>query len=125
MNVSIEGKLRLVNFDVANEVGPATALVKNIPVTVTDGKLNIDFSANVNRPMVNAVSVYSFRSTTTAANNVTAEEPNILDVPGTFELKAYPNPMKSNNKIKIGLRTPKSNDQVKVSLNDVLDKLIN
>ncbi|HEX8676777.1 MAG TPA: malectin domain-containing carbohydrate-binding protein, partial [Segetibacter sp.] len=44
MNVSLEDSLRLVNFDVIQEVGPATALVKNIPVTVTDGKLNIDFS---------------------------------------------------------------------------------
>ncbi len=42
MNVSLENQLRLINFDVAKEVGPAAALVKNIPVTITDGKLNID-----------------------------------------------------------------------------------
>ncbi len=68
MNVSIENQLKLINFDVAKEVGAATALVKNIPVTVTDGKLNIDFSANVNRPMVNAVEVYSFRTTQVTSN---------------------------------------------------------
>jgi hypothetical protein len=31
-------QLRLINFDVAKEVGAATALFKNIPITVTDGK---------------------------------------------------------------------------------------
>jgi hypothetical protein len=73
--------------------------------------------------MVNAVSVYSFRSTT-AASYVIGEEPNILVVPNTFELKAYPNPVKSNKGIRIGLRTPKSKETVNVSLYDALGKMI-
>lgn len=63
MSVKLENQLRLVNFDPVQEVGTAAALIKNIPVTVTDGKLNIDFSATANRPMVSAVEVYSFSST--------------------------------------------------------------
>lgn len=51
MSVSLENQIPLVNLDVTEEVGGATALVKNLPVTVTDGKLNITFSATVNRPL--------------------------------------------------------------------------
>ncbi|WP_018611218.1 DUF7594 domain-containing protein [Segetibacter koreensis] len=88
MNVSVENQLRLVNFDVTQEVGGAAALVKNLPVTVTDGKLNIDFSATVNRPMVMAVEVYSFRSGTAARPALSAiSDSNVKKV------KAYPNPV--------------------------------
>ncbi len=59
-SVKFENQYRLINFDLSQTVGGATAIIKNFPVTVTDGKLNIDFSAVVNRPMVSAVEVYSF-----------------------------------------------------------------
>lgn len=98
MSVSLEGQLKLVNFDVTQEVGGATAIVKNIPVTVTDGKLNIDFSASVNRPMVVAVEVYSFRGSAVLSSedpitNVLPEE-NKLDKP-----KVFPNPVRKRFKI--------------------------
>lgn len=86
LNVSFENQLRLINLDVSQEVGGATALVKNIPVTVTDGKLNINFSANVNRPMVVAVEVYSFHSA--AARPVVNE--GIVDLK---RVRVYPNPV--------------------------------
>jgi hypothetical protein len=60
MSVKLEDQLRLINLDVAQQVGVASAVIKNLPVTVTDGKINIDFSASVNRPMVNGIEVYSF-----------------------------------------------------------------
>ncbi len=63
MSVNIEGQLRLANLDLVQEVGTLSTLIKNFPVTVTDGKLNIDFSASVNRPMVSGVEVYSFTTT--------------------------------------------------------------
>jgi len=86
MNINIENQLRLANFDVTQEVGGATAIVKNFPVTVTDGKLNINFSANVNRPMVCAVEVYSFRSA--AARAIVNYTENNLQ-----KVKVYPNPV--------------------------------
>jgi len=90
MSVSLEGQLRLVNFDVTQEAGGATAIIKNIPVTVTDGKLNIDFSATVNRPMVVAVEVYSFRASAAArqmVNNIAPVEDNHK------KARIYPNPV--------------------------------
>lgn len=92
MNVSVENQLKLVNFDVSDEVGGATAIVKNIPVTVSDGKLNINFSANVNRPMVCAVEVYSFHSSSARPSlndsDSTAFVQNSLD-----NVRVYPNPV--------------------------------
>ena len=98
MNVSLEGQLQLVNFDVTQEVGGATALIKNIPATVTDGKLNIDFSANVNRPMVVAVEVYSFRSSASARPIVSS----IAPVENNFKkARVYPNPVQKMLRIEI------------------------
>lgn len=104
MTVSLEGTQRLINFDVAQEVGSATALVKNIGVAVTDGKLNIDFSATVNRPMVCGVEVYSF-STGAGLMNVKTNldssivlgknyGPMISSGLSTEGFKIYPNPFK-------------------------------
>ncbi|MEO6329223.1 MAG: DNRLRE domain-containing protein, partial [Ginsengibacter sp.] len=93
MSVKLENQLRLINFDIAQEVGSAAALVKNFPVTVTDGKLNIDFSATVNRPMVDAVEVYSFVSSSqrpAIANKIALPSPVISE-----GLKVFPNPLHS------------------------------
>lgn len=97
MNVSMEGQLQLINFDVTQEVGGATALVKNIPVTVTDGKLNIDFSANVNRPMVVAVEVYSFK--TTVLSSEVPAPPVVTEDNKLKKPRVYPNPLKRRFKI--------------------------
>jgi hypothetical protein len=99
MNVSLEDSLRLVNLDVIQEVGPATALVKNIPVTVTDGKLNIDFSANVDRPMVVAVEVYSFR-TSAVLSSEPVPDSNVLGPDNKLtKTRVFPNPSPKRFKI--------------------------
>jgi hypothetical protein len=78
MSVTLENQLRLINLDVASEVGVASAVIKNLPVTVTDGKLNIDFSASVNRPAVDAIEVYSLVSSP-LANDVLDLKGNLVD----------------------------------------------
>lgn len=93
MDVSLENQLRLINFDVTQEVGGAAALVKNIPVTVTDGKLNIDFSSTVNRPMVVAVEVYSFRASA-AARPALVSSVNAANLENNLKkVSVYPNPV--------------------------------
>jgi hypothetical protein len=89
MSVSLENQLRLINFDVAGEVGAASAIIKNIPVTVSDGQLNIDFSATVNRPMVCAVEVYQFSN---AAPTITEGSSEIISN-DLAKPKVYPNPL--------------------------------
>jgi len=99
MNIALENQNRLVNFDVTSEAGGgATALIKNIPVTVSDGKLNIDFSANINRPMVVALEVYSFR----AGSVLSSADPVVNVLPEANKLKSpkvYPNPVQKRFKI--------------------------
>jgi hypothetical protein len=58
-NVSINGIPVLTNFDiVAQAGGPMQALDKSFPVTVTNGQINIQFSAGAaDQPLVNAIEI--------------------------------------------------------------------
>lgn len=51
------GTVELPNYDINAEVGPATAVVKTFDVPVTDGTLNVDFSAAVDQPKVSALEI--------------------------------------------------------------------
>jgi len=56
-DVNIEGTLVLDNLDIFSEAGATTALVKTLPVTVTDGQVTIDFIHGIENPMVSAIEV--------------------------------------------------------------------
>ncbi len=58
-DVSMEGALILDDLDIYAEVGAVTALVKTFQADMTDGILNLDFTASVNYPMISAVEVLS------------------------------------------------------------------
>jgi hypothetical protein len=95
MGVTIENVPKLINFDVAAEVGTATAIIKNIPVTVADGNLNINWSATVNRPMICAVEVYSFTGAAPISSPATVSMTETTDSKNDFEKpRIYPNPLK-------------------------------
>jgi hypothetical protein len=94
MNISLENQLRISNLDVAGLVGPASALVKDIPVNVTGDTLNINFAATVNRPMVCAVEVYSFSTATASASMVSMMSPQ-LDANASDKVLVYPNPLRN------------------------------
>jgi hypothetical protein len=64
MSIRMENELKLVNLDVAGTVGSASALVKNVPVKVSDDTLMIEISASANRPAVCAIEVYQFKAGT-------------------------------------------------------------
>ncbi|MDD9206142.1 malectin domain-containing carbohydrate-binding protein, partial [Georgenia sp. 10Sc9-8] len=51
------GDTEIVDLDLNAEVGPMTAYVEEFEVTVTDGNLDIDFSASVDQPKVSAIEV--------------------------------------------------------------------
>lgn len=57
-DVSIENTLLMDNYDITADVGPARATVKTFSaINVTDGTLNITFSASANRPIVSAIEI--------------------------------------------------------------------
>lgn len=101
-SVNLENQPRLLNYDLIQDVGVATAVIKNFPVTVTDGNLNIDFSASVNRPTVSAVEVYSFsaaapRAAVATTNNLPAIDQTNASVINTLKPRLYPNPITNAN----------------------------
>jgi hypothetical protein len=57
------GPVELANYDINADVGPMTAVVKSYDVSVTDGTLNVAFSASVNQPTVAAIEVLKSGST--------------------------------------------------------------
>lgn len=59
-SVNLEGgSVELPNYDIVAEVGPKNATIKQYAVQVSDGTLNIDFTASVNQPKVSAIEVVS------------------------------------------------------------------
>jgi N-acetylneuraminic acid mutarotase len=57
-SASIEGgAATLADYDIYADVGPAAAVIKTYTVAVTDGVLDIDFSASANRPKLSAIEV--------------------------------------------------------------------
>jgi hypothetical protein len=61
-SVSAEGTPVLLNYDMNAEVSPMNAIVKTYDVTVTDGLLNLVFSASVNQPKVSAIEVLPYQA---------------------------------------------------------------
>jgi len=57
-NANVDGgAVELANYDIFAEVGAATAAVKVFTVNVTDGVLNLDFTAAVDQPKISAIEV--------------------------------------------------------------------
>jgi hypothetical protein len=122
MSVQLENELKLINLDVAQEVGSASAFIKNIPVTVSDGKLNINFSASTNRPMVCAVEVYKFTggSATTAYsdNSISLNQQELVT---NSKSVVYPNPL--HNKFTIQFPSVLYQGNVQLQLVDVSGRI--
>lgn len=108
MDVQLENNLNLINLDVAKTVGSASAIVKVIPVTVEDGKLDIRFTASANRPMVNAIEVYQLK------RDPSAPPPPIP------ALSVYPNPVHKQLTI---LFPADYGGEVNLQLTDVLGRI--
>lgn len=57
-DVTAEGALAVDNLDIFARVGANTALTVDVPVTVTDGQLNIGFLHGVNNPVLSGIEVF-------------------------------------------------------------------
>ena len=95
MSVRMENVWKLINLDIAGEVGPASALVINIPVTVNDGQLDIVFAASVNRPTIGAIEVFQFKrgAYTVSSSGMQLslrEQPVAIDIE---KPRVFPNPV--------------------------------
>jgi len=100
-SVKMEGQNKLVNFDIVQEVGSMTAVIKTFTITVSDGTLNINFIPSVNRPKISGIEILT--QNTATSQSVSAIENSLKtgtseeDLPPNEKsvLKAYPNPSDS------------------------------
>ena len=67
-DVGMEGTLVMNNLDIYSEVGANTVLIKTLPVTVSDGELNIEFLHQVENPLISAIEVFSLHTTNSGTN---------------------------------------------------------
>ncbi|MDF7815204.1 malectin domain-containing carbohydrate-binding protein [Hymenobacter sp. YC55] len=87
-DVALEGVTRLDDYDIVARVGPLTATTETLPVTVTDGWLDIDFQARVDLAKVSAIEVLS-----TAGSNRALGQPLAQATSNRAQvLQTYPNP---------------------------------
>ena len=96
-DVALEGKPRLTNYDIVAKVGPLTATTETLPVTVTDGVLNVDLTVPYltggrDQAKVSAIEVLSApASTTTAVTRINLGGPAVGTTRGDFAADKYPN----------------------------------
>ena len=96
-DVALEGKPRLTNYDIVAKVGPLTATTETLPVTVTDGVLNVDLTVPYptggrDQAKVSAIEVLSApASTTTAVTRINLGGPAVGTPRGDFAADKYPN----------------------------------
>jgi hypothetical protein len=56
-SVDAEGQPALVDYDIYDDVGPMTAVIKQFEIDVQDGSLDLDFYGSRDQPMVAAIEV--------------------------------------------------------------------
>ncbi len=79
-DVNIENALLVDNLDINKEIGPQKVLVKSFDVIVTDGAMNIDFSAlssvgGVNQPKLSGIEILGKKAVNEAPNAVVSATP--------------------------------------------------
>ncbi|WP_031428719.1 malectin domain-containing carbohydrate-binding protein [Flavimarina sp. Hel_I_48] len=57
-NYKLENESAIEGFDITKEVGTGTALTRTYTVNVSDGELNLNFGATVNRPQLCGIQLY-------------------------------------------------------------------
>jgi N-acetylneuraminic acid mutarotase len=99
-SVNFEGGTpELVNYDIFAEVGAMTAVVKTFGVTVSDGTLNISFTASVDQPKISAIEVFGPAPTSSvAARTAAATDP----AGQSHGWHLYPNPARDRVTLALG-----------------------
>ena len=86
-DVNIEaGPLELDDFDIAAEAGPVVGIVKPFIHEVTDGVLDIEFSASVDQPKVTGIEVFKIDPT---VHQYLGSSWNLVSLPSTPDVNDY------------------------------------
>jgi hypothetical protein len=99
-DVLIENVLRIDNLDIHAVAGPKTAYIREFQnISVTDGVLNLNFVASVNRPIINAIEVIQQQQVATPTPTPVTPTP-------TPQPTATPSPTLGNNVYRINAGGP-------------------
>ncbi|MCX6150044.1 MAG: malectin domain-containing carbohydrate-binding protein [Ignavibacteriales bacterium] len=103
-SVEIEGDIKLNDFDILAEVGPATAIVKKFDVTVLDDTLTIRFKPTKNRGKISALEVIPAKGGEVPLD---VQESSIDKSPDNYLVSQnYPNPFNPTTNIKFTVNNP-------------------
>lgn len=93
-NTIIEDKVVLTNFDIYSEVGYRQAIVKDVPVTVTDGVMNFKFNPTANRLGIAGVEIFQVQPVSLITSAVrTLSNLSVTDNENQErKIALYPNP---------------------------------
>ncbi|RMG18003.1 MAG: T9SS C-terminal target domain-containing protein [Bacteroidetes bacterium] len=101
-NVEVEGTPELVGFDILEHVGPMTALVQQVPVSIADGSLHLKFKALQDRPAIKAIEILTPADSATSISMIQNPNNPFVDpiyefgtepTPGDGNMLIYPNPV--------------------------------
>ncbi len=92
-DVSAEGQVALDSLDIFAEAGARTALVKDFPVSVNDGELEISLSHDTENPKISAIEIIEMGSVqTTHSVTTSTDTPTQISVgEGTVTIVGAPN----------------------------------
>ncbi|WP_161599571.1 malectin domain-containing carbohydrate-binding protein [Hymenobacter nivis] len=123
-DVAAEGALALDNYDIVKKVGPLTATTETLTVTVTDGVLNLDFSALARTGGVDAAKLSALEVLTAApaAKRASASHPVVAKVAAVApQLLAYPNP--ASDKVQLNFALAQTEDYT-LAVYDMTGRLV-
>ena len=105
-SMKMEGEDELVDFDIIKEIGSMGAVVKEFPVSVIDGELNLDFSATKNRAKISAIEVlrpedaeFALSRTSQGGNSFVGVDVDQDDEEEVDVISLAPNPTSGNTRL--------------------------
>jgi hypothetical protein len=124
-NINIENQQVLTNFDIFNEVGYRTALVKDFNATVTDGVLTIKFNPTLNRVALAALELFQITNNNSTATLASTADVLIAPPPTISEkrIMVYPNP-NNGSFFNLNLNHFAASEKVEVSVTNTWGKLM-
>ncbi|QRQ99449.1 OmpL47-type beta-barrel domain-containing protein [Dyadobacter sandarakinus] len=118
---SIENQPVLTNLDIFSEVGYRQAIVKDFPVTITDGELNINFAPTVNRVALAGLEI--FEAVTNNLRVAALEDAMTVDADTACNVTVYPNPS-AGNLIRYTVGNFGKNEKVAVSVLTLMNTVL-
>ncbi|NCD68148.1 OmpL47-type beta-barrel domain-containing protein [Mucilaginibacter agri] len=123
-SINMENQPVLTNFDIFNEVGYRSAIVKDFQTTVTDGSLDIKFNPTANRVAICGIEIYQVNGGQPAL--AVTQQPGLLfdQQPANTgkKITIYPNP-NAGSYFSVKIDGFNKNDNVTLTVTNMMGRL--